>query len=149
MNRRLFLVLLVASAITVSGCRNQVANFSASAPSKDILLKLHNKERIDRRMPLLQMDAKLTAAAQDYAEHMAKTGDFKHGNVGQRLGNGWMAYGENIAMGQSSNEEVMYDWMHSRGHRINILNSEFYYIGIGIATSPNGTIYWVVDFGSK
>jgi uncharacterized protein YkwD len=80
---------------------------------------------------------------------MARTGIFEHGNVGQRIGDGWMMYGENIAMGQTSNEEVMNDWMHSVGHRRNILNGNFQLVGIGIAKNSAGEIYWVVDFGTK
>lgn len=148
MNKRLFLSLLLASVVA-AGCNTRVKNFTATTPNKNILLNLHNKERADRRMSLLQLDQTLSDAAQKYAEEMARTGKFEHGNVAKRIGSGWMAYGENIAMGQTSNEEVMNDWMDSIGHKRNILNKNFQLIGIGIAKNSNGEIYWVVDFGTK
>jgi len=39
--------------------------------------------------------------------------------------------GENIAKGQKSPVEVMEAWMNSSGHRANILNPQYGYIGIG------------------
>ncbi len=39
--------------------------------------------------------------------------------------------GENIAKGQKSPAEVMEAWMNSSGHRANILNSNYGYIGVG------------------
>lgn len=147
MNRKLFLIsILFLSALT--GC-NKVENFTATAPNKNIILNLHNKERLKKHYDLFQIDETLNIAAQKYAEKMVQTGVFEHGDVAERLGPDWMMYGENIAYGQSSNEEVMLDWMNSRGHRMNILNKNFKYIGIGIAKNKNGTIYWVVDFGTK
>jgi uncharacterized protein YkwD len=52
--------------------------------------------------------------------------------------------GENIAMGQTSVQQVMTDWMNSAGHRANILNCQFTAIGIGVTTDG---WYWTQDFG--
>jgi uncharacterized protein YkwD len=54
------------------------------------------------------------------------------------------SYGENIAKGQRTCEEVMQGWMDSPGHRANILNPSFATIGIGIAGDC-----WVQDFGGR
>lgn len=53
--------------------------------------------------------------------------------------------GENIARGQTSPGEVMENWMNSSGHRANILEDEFNYIGVSVVKS-SGTYYWVQDF---
>ena len=56
---------------------------------------------------------------------------------------------ENIAVGEKTPQEVMRDWMKSRGHRRNILDKEAQYLGVGFYKSPNsewGT-YWVQSFG--
>ena len=42
-----------------------------------------------------------------------------------RFGVKWRAYGENIAAGQTTAEEVMRVWMNSTGHRANILDPRF------------------------
>ena len=38
--------------------------------------------------------------------------------------------------------------MASQGHRENILNGSLKDIGVGAATSGDGTIYWTMNFGS-
>ena len=56
--------------------------------------------------------------------------------------------GENIAAGQSSPEEVVESWMNSQGHRENILNPSFKYLGLGYAYNEYSTYknYWVQLF---
>ena len=59
--------------------------------------------------------------------------------------------GENIAAGQPTPAAVMDAWMHSPGHRANILNCGYRVIGMGVAKvagSPFG-IYWTQDFGDR
>ena len=60
----------------------------------------------------------------------------------------YKAIGENIAAGQTSCEMVMQQWMNSPGHRANILNKNYKYIGVGYLYAEN-TIYkhfWVQHF---
>ncbi len=73
--------------------------------------------------------------------------------AGQRIAaagyraSGW---GENIAAGQSTPEEVVQGWMESPGHCRNIMNPEYRTIGIGygvVPGSPYGT-YWTQDFAA-
>lgn len=56
----------------------------------------------------------------------------------------YRAAGENIAQGQRTPEEVMKAWMNSPGHRANILNANFNYIGVGFDNN-----YWVQEFIGK
>lgn len=56
----------------------------------------------------------------------------------------WMALGENVAQGQRTPEEVVGDWMKSKGHRANILNPDFKEIGVAKTGS-----YWAQVFGSR
>ena len=113
---------------------------------------------------------KLEKAAQRHNDHMDGTGCFDHECSGEagldaRLeGVGYLsgglsqwAYGENIAWGmshQGTPESIVDAWMHSSGHRANILNSSFREIGIGFsAGTPAGSrepggIY-TTDFGLR
>lgn len=52
--------------------------------------------------------------------------------------------GENIAAGQRSAVQVVSAWMNSEGHRNNILNSSYSYIGVG--RYQDGIIYWTQLF---
>jgi uncharacterized protein YkwD len=40
----------------------------------------------------------------------------------------------------------MQDWMHSPGHRANILNRGYRRIGVGAFTAKDGTIFWCQQF---
>lgn len=57
----------------------------------------------------------------------------------------WRTTGENIAYGYSDPASVMDGWMHSSGHRANILNASFDAVGIGVV-SQNGVLYWTQIF---
>lgn len=50
--------------------------------------------------------------------------------------------GENLAGGSYTSGTVVTAWMNSTGHRENILDPEFHYIGVGYYVSETGTIYW-------
>lgn len=51
--------------------------------------------------------------------------------------------GENIATGQITPFEVVEDWLNSNGHRENILNPNYKYIGVGLS----GTIWTQIFVG--
>ena len=53
--------------------------------------------------------------------------------------------GENIAYGYRDPEDVMDGWMHSSGHKANILRTNYDRIGVGCYIN-NGTCYWVQLF---
>ncbi len=59
----------------------------------------------------------------------------------------WYA-GENIAAGYQTPAQVVDGWMHSEGHRANILNPNFKKLGVGYYYSFNGEYgaYWVQIF---
>jgi uncharacterized protein YkwD len=116
------------------------------------LLTLHNAHR---KSPLT-INVKLTEAAQKHAQWMAShrkmshTGDGRS-NPGRRItaaGYDWSTYGENVAYGQKSPDEVVRVWINSPGHRRNIKSEAYHEIGLGFATSSNNQIYWCVTFGS-
>ncbi len=50
--------------------------------------------------------------------------------------------GENIAAGQRTPEAVVEAWMNSSGHRANILNPGFSYIGVGYTAGGSYGVYW-------
>ncbi|HEY1009551.1 MAG TPA: CAP domain-containing protein [Daejeonella sp.] len=54
------------------------------------------------------------------------------------------AYGENIAAGQKSIDQVMSSWIRSEGHCKNIMNKNFREIGVAEVN-----LYWVQDFGAR
>jgi uncharacterized protein YkwD len=61
---------------------------------------------------------------------------------------GLSAAGENVAYGYPSGRSVVnHGWMHSEGHRANILNPQFRLMGIGARKSDSGRWYVAQVFG--
>lgn len=61
----------------------------------------------------------------------------------------YMAAGENIALGQTSAENVMTDWLNSEGHRANIMSDSYSRIGVAAIPNTNGSGYaWVQIFAN-
>ena len=58
------------------------------------------------------------------------------------------ALAENIAMGQISPSEVMYDWTNSPGHFSNMTWNGLNSVGIGVFEDADGNMYWVQFFYS-
>lgn len=118
------------------------------------LLIAHGSER-NAAYPL-KLNDKLTKAAQLHASWMAEHNNMSHNEgrttVADRAkaqGYNWNYVGENIAMGYPDVASVMKGWMHSPGHRANILNKNYKEVGFGVAKSKNGSIYWCADFGRQ
>ena len=98
-------------------------------------------------------------AARGHSEDMGLQDYFSHTSLdgrtaGDRIedaGYTWNAYGENIAAGQPTPEDVIDGWMSSSGHRANILDPNFCDIGVGYAYVAASTYrhYWTQDFGRQ
>lgn len=117
------------------------------------ILRLVNAERDKAGCRPLTLNSTLTKAAQAHSADMAAHQNMSHtgsdgSNPGDRItraGYTWSSYGENVAYGYGTAEQVMAGWMASPGHRANILNCGFKEIGVGLA-QPNS--YWTQDFGT-
>lgn len=129
---------------------------SGSGSESDIekeVARLVNEERAKEGLAPLTLDSKLSDVARAHSKDMAKNTFFDHTNLRgespfDRMHNAGITYrtaGENIAAGQVSAEEVMISWMNSPGHRANILNPDYKYIGVGYYKG-NGRPYWTQCF---
>lgn len=118
------------------------------------VVQLVNAERSKVGCSALTLNATLTKAAQAHSDDMAAHQNMSHtgsdgSSPGDRLtgaGYAWSSYGENVAYGYATPEDVMAGWMASPGHRENILNCSFKEMGVGLA-QPNS--YWTQDFGTS
>jgi uncharacterized protein YkwD len=133
------------------------------------VLCLHNKERAQRGLAPLKENAKLRKAAKGHSDNMVAQHFFDHTapdgsdmvdrilGTGYASGQGW-SLGENIAWGTgnlATAREIHDAWMHSPGHKANILRRQFREIGIGIAVGApvdagglDGATY-TADFGVR
>ena len=120
------------------------------------VLNLVNEERAKYNVAPLKWDDSLAALAESHCEDMIDRNFFAHNTPdGQTpfdrmkaAGISYSSAGENIAAGQSSPQNVMDSWMNSPGHRKNILNPDFEYIGVGLARGGSYGIYWAQEFAT-
>lgn len=118
------------------------------------VMDLVNQERRAVGCSALASSPALTRAAQLHAEDMVRRDYFSHVSpdgteVMERARSAGFTGGavaENIAEGQDSPRAVMRAWMRSSGHRANILNCSYRYIGVGVAGSGSDPT-WVQNFG--
>ena len=117
-----------------------------------------NNERAKEDVAPLSWCRNLAAASTSHANDMAKRGYYEHDTpegldpTDRALTSGYGGgAGENIAVLQESVVEVMYAWMHSTGHRENILDFSYVHFGFGIARGRydgHAGYYWVQNFGN-
>jgi hypothetical protein len=145
------LCLIVFSLLLTSG--DVYADFESE------VIDLVNVERAAQGLHPLNLDDNLATAARNHSEDMGLQDYFSHTSLDGRTlpdritaaGYSYNTYGENIAGGQPTPENVIDVWMSSSGHRANILNSNFCDIGVGYAYLADSTYrhYWTQDFGRK
>lgn len=128
----------------------------AAATLAEEVVALVNRERAAAGCDAVDIESRLTTAAQLHSEDQASHQSMSHtGSDGStleeridRVGYVWHIIGENVAYGQATPVQVMNDWMNSEGHRHNILNCEFEDIGVGAANDSAGRLHWTQDFGA-
>ncbi|HBV87214.1 MAG TPA: SCP-like extracellular protein [Desulfosporosinus sp.] len=112
------------------------------------MLESINSERAKVGVAPLSTDIKVMEAARMKSEDMVKNNYFSHTSptygspfdMLSKFGVTFQGAAENIAM-NSSVEAAHAALMASEGHRKNILNASYSYIGIGITDSPGGKVF--------
>jgi uncharacterized protein YkwD len=127
-------------------------------------LCLLNQQRAAAGLAPLSTDDRLTAASTSYASELVAQQFFSHDapdgtSLTDRLravGYALRFAGENLAWGSQSlatPAAIVDAWMHSAGHRANILDGNYQQIGIGVAPGaplsvPGTAATYVTDFGT-
>ncbi|MDE3187162.1 MAG: CAP domain-containing protein [Acidobacteriota bacterium] len=116
------------------------------------LFALANNSRAQSGAGQLQWDPALAAAARQHCLRMAAEGPISHRYGGEpdlanRAGQAGAHFNlieENVAVG-SSPSEIHNEWMHSPGHRSNLLNPEVNRVGIAVV-AIRGVLYAAADY---
>ena len=109
------------------------------------VIRLTNKEREKAGLEPYKTHDTAMEFAQIRAEELAEKFSHTRPNGDQTGTYSHYTFGENIAYGQKTPEEVVGDWMASPGHRAAIMSSEDEYFGVGVYKF-DGTIYWTQEF---
>ncbi|MGI2906913.1 CAP domain-containing protein [Tolypothrix sp. VBCCA 56010] len=157
---------IVSTPVTLAITSTSITPESPKEPSSvnpfiDRVLQLTNAQRLQAGLQPLTLNSKLNNSAQAHSEDMALHDFFGHkGSNGSSMGDRAKAsgyqfslFGENIAAGYATPEDVVQGWMNSPAHRANILNANYREMGIGYYYLANDTgnvnenFYWTQDFG--
>ncbi|CRK81028.1 CAP domain-containing protein [Neobacillus massiliamazoniensis] len=118
------------------------------------VINLTNAERKKNGLPPLTADSSLSRVAQTKTNDMEAKHYFSHTSptygspfdMMRDFGISYSSAGENIAMGQTTAQQVVTAWMNSEGHRKNILSPNYTNIGVGFTSDGN---YWSQMFIGK
>jgi uncharacterized protein YkwD len=143
--------LPASASATAAPCANaDLMPTASNGPQvRAATLCLINRERTERGLRALRHDGQLRKVAQSYSSQMVRHGFFDHvspdGSTLRSRITGRTTYlrsaaswslGENLYWGsgeRATPAESVDGWMHSPGHRRNMLDRHFRDIGIGIA----------------
>ncbi|ORX88148.1 hypothetical protein K493DRAFT_306766 [Basidiobolus meristosporus CBS 931.73] len=136
--------IYIAFLVLLAACATQ-------AFSPERLTCLVNRERVSRGLRPLIVNRDLNEDAQHHSESQANRHQMTHsrsdrpdmGDVARSRGYNYRTRAENVAVGDQTEESVVYKWMHSEVHRRNILTPSFTHAGCGF--DPRGN-YWTMEF---
>ena len=112
------------------------------------VVRLVNEERAKYGLQPLEISEKLMKTARMKSEDMATRNYYSHTDPDGYTMATNLSVDENIYASISTAEEAVTGWMNSEGHRANILNPNYKYIGVGYAKNSNSeyTHYWTQQF---
>lgn len=131
-----------------------ISNSAAAHPTSDekLLFDSANRERAAEGLQLLHWDDALAAAAEKHAELMLRENKLSHEFPGElslaeraaQAGAKFSLIAENVAIGPDA-AGIHDGWMHSPGHRKNILNPSVSAVGISVMAGER-ELFAVEDF---
>ncbi|MCI0425646.1 MAG: CAP domain-containing protein [Actinobacteria bacterium] len=135
LGRRRWLSVVLVAVVAFAGLGTSA---SADPSSESEFLALHNAERAAQGLAPLTVDSNLRSWARTHSQFMADGGcpDGKsicHSSGDQLIaaaGTGWSKVGENVGVGGTVSG-IHQAFMNSPGHRANILDPTYNYVGIG------------------
>lgn len=139
MKRLLFVALLIAVSLFAAGSLDALEPDRLEITRENVLAAM-NRYREEKNLPPLRADLRLDLAAEDRMRDMEEIGYWSHESPEGRSPFFWLALrgyryghaGENLARGFETSAVLVESWMESRGHRENILSSNFADCGIAI-----------------
>ena len=149
-------ISLLAVLLVLSAAANAVTRGAINSPNvaEQLLLTQANQDRSQHNLSQLKRDPMLAQAALYHAYQMAQHADISHGFPGEpdlssrgaSAGVRFSLITENVA--EAGEPTIIHDmWMHSEGHRANLLDPEVNVVGIAVVTREH-EVYAVEDFAS-
>ena len=150
----LFLLAIRAQERPLKIAQPSISYRATAHPTSDekILLDSANRERTAAGLQLLHWEDALAAGAEKHAELMIREHKLSHEFPGElslaeraaQAGAKFSMIAENVALGPDA-PTIHDDWMHSPGHRKNILNPSVSAVGISVLKGER-ELFAVEDF---
>lgn len=145
-------IVTVLLALSPAAAEGQTDPLPVNPAAAEQLLALVNHARAAAGAGPLKWDDKLALAARKHCERMVIEGPISHQYAGElqlseRAGVAGAHFDlieENIAIGQTP-EDIHDEWMHSKGHRENMLNPAVDRVGIAVVEN-RGVLYATADY---
>jgi uncharacterized protein YkwD len=152
--RRTLALLASVAVLVATGSAPADAQQRAQSPAGKYAQQAFNATNANRAhngLRALRANDCLQHAAVRQARLMAQREQMFHQDLGRVMDDcGLNTAGENVAYGYPTGRSVVNDgWMHSEGHRANILNPSFRLMGIGARKGHDGRWYVAQVFGGK
>jgi hypothetical protein len=152
LSRKLLFFSLALISLQFSAWSQQPESGSVLQSDAEQLMALANQSRSASGAEPLKWDGALAVAARKHCLRMAAEGPISHRYPGEldlseRAGQAEAHFSlieENVAIGPSP-AWIHDEWMHSSGHRTNLLNPEVDRVGIAVVAS-RGVLYAVADY---
>jgi uncharacterized protein YkwD len=151
------ILVFVALALSAAGAAQPVAGAvqegRANLPAEaEEIRALANQARAQAGVGRLEWDQALAAAALQHCLRMAAEGPISHQYSGEpdlsartaQAGAHFSVIEENVAIGPSGSA-IHEEWMHSPGHRANLLSPDVDRVGIAVVAA-RGVLYAVADY---
>jgi Cysteine-rich secretory protein family len=144
--------VVLAAAILLMAPGTLFARSPLTTSPEGQLFNSLNRERAALGLPVLQWDDALASAARQHAARMAQLDEMSHQLPGEpnllvrasEAGARFSVIAENVAVGPDP-AVIHTMWMHSPGHRANILSPELSSVGIAVVQGTSG-LFAAQDF---
>ena len=148
--RRLVALIVTAVVLVGTGAPPAQAQTAAGKYAQQAFVAT-NANRENNGLKALKANDCLKHAAVRQAKLMAQREQMFHQDLGKVMKDCKLnTAGENVAYGYPNGRAVVNDgWMHSEGHRANILRPSFKLMGIGARKGHDGRWYVAQVFGRK
>ncbi len=168
-----FAIVVMAQLVQPAGVVAQERDFAKEAEKmiNDVRSRLPSCELLQNDQPIavrvgstnrpaLLWNPRLANIAQSHSASMARESFFDHTDMNgktvadraKQIGYKYRVVAENIAAGQDNLNEVIMEWVASRGHCENIIDSRVTEFGLARVKSPSPAdpygIYWTLVLGT-
>lgn len=142
LRRKITISLLVVAVLATGTVSSGVRAAEPRLSKRARMLELLNQARRSHGLPVFRLNLELSAFAWRHSKRMAERNQLFHTADLYGAVRAWSpsTWGENVGVARWL-KRVRTLWMHSGGHRDNILNPRFRRIGIGVVRARG--LVWV------